>query len=57
MKFEYKVVRVPGGQRMTEDMLNDLGTDGYELVHVNAPGSEWVFKRQKRATRSTTKTK
>lgn len=52
MKFEYRIVRIPGGQRMTEQMLNDLGTDGYELVHVNAPGSEWTFKRQKRTTRT-----
>jgi hypothetical protein len=52
MKFEYKIVRIPGGQRMTEQMLNDLGTDGYELVHVNAPGSEWTLKRQKRTTRT-----
>lgn len=52
MKYEYKTVRIAGGQRMTEDMLNELGAEGYELVHVNAPGSEWVFKRQKRTTRT-----
>lgn len=56
MKFDYKVVMVPrGGMTMTEAMLNDLGNEGYELVYVNTPGTQWVFQTQKRATRTTAK--
>lgn len=52
MKFEYKRVMIPGGYRMTETQLNELGAEGWEVVHVNAPGNEWILKRQKRATRT-----
>ena len=40
---------------MTDAELNELGKEGYELVYVNTPGNQWVFKRQARATRTTAK--
>lgn len=56
MKIDYKMVMVPrGGMTMTEEMLNELGKEGYELVYVNTPGTQWVFKRQARATRTAAK--
>lgn len=56
MKFEYRIVMKPrGGLTMTEEELNEIGKEDYELVHVNAPGTQWVFKRQKRVTRATSK--
>lgn len=56
MKFEYKIVTVPrGGLTMTEEQLNELGKQGYELVYVNTPGTQWVFKTQARTTRTTAK--
>ena len=44
-----------GGLTMTEDELNELGKEGYELVYVNTPGSQWVFKKEARITRTTAK--
>lgn len=56
MKFDYKMVMVPrGGLTMTEETLNQLGHEGWELVYVNTPGTQWVFKKQARATRTATK--
>lgn len=55
MKLEYKVVRIPGGTRMTEERLNELGLEGWDVVHVTGPGNEWVFKRAKPATRTAAK--
>lgn len=56
MKIDYKMVMVPrGGMTMTEEMLNELGKEGYELVYVNTPGTQWVFKRQARVTRTAAK--
>lgn len=55
MKLEYKIVRIPGGTRMTEERLNELGNEGWEVVHVTGPGNEWLFKRTKPTTRTTAK--
>lgn len=56
MNLNYKIVMKPrGGMTMTEEELNELGKQGYELVYVNTPGTQWVFKTQARATRTTAK--
>lgn len=52
MKYEYLIERIPGGSRMSEDRLNELGSQGYELVHVTSNSKEFIFKKQARATRS-----
>ncbi|TKT03433.1 DUF4177 domain-containing protein [Streptomyces lasalocidi] len=52
VKFEYKRVVVPGGFRMTEEALNELGAQGWELVHVDPTSREWFFKKQARTTRT-----
>lgn len=54
--FEYSIVMVPrGGLTMTEERLNELGKAGYELVYVNTPGTQWIFKRPKKVTRTAAK--
>ncbi|MDQ0793567.1 DUF4177 domain-containing protein [Streptomyces sp. B1I3] len=51
-QYEYKVVRIAGGQRMTEDMLNQLGNEGYRLANVTPTGHEWTFVKDKPVTRT-----
>ena len=40
IKWEYKVVYVPGVRNMSEQTMNDLGAQGWELVTFQAINNE-----------------
>ena len=42
--WEYKIVTV-ADVALFEKMLNDRGTEGWELIAVR--GADWIFKRPK----------
>ncbi len=54
--WEYKVVYLPGARNMTESALNELGSQGWELVTfqpfnregVTIGAANYYFKREKR---------
>lgn len=41
--FEYKEVRTPADVSLTEDKLNELGKDGWELITID--NGIYIFKR------------
>jgi hypothetical protein len=44
--WEYKVVRLTGGT-LTEEALNNLGAQGWELVTFTERDNSYIFKRPK----------
>lgn len=43
MKFEYKLFRSNKDQRMTEEFMNELGQQGWELVGVTQADQDPMF--------------
>lgn len=44
-KWEYEINIMPGSQVEDQDLLNDLGTDGWELVAFDFDSRTAIFKR------------
>lgn len=44
-KWEYKVISNPFQSAMPERMLNEAGSDGWELIAIAMPANQYIFKR------------
>ena len=47
MKFEYKLVSPVSFSFRREKQLNELGSEGWELILWNSWGEKMIFKRKK----------
>lgn len=45
IKFQYKIVVLPTNREMTEQTLNELGEQGWELVNVDFNGRTHILKK------------